>query len=124
MRSKKEEITQNIEKFIFLYEFYRDIITPQIYFNNLKIKDKENPNIRLWVLRCMLGFSEKEMAEKLGIPLREYKKYEKIGNKIPEKILKKISKEFGVSLKWLKCESYEWFPEIKGEIHVKFSGKK
>jgi len=110
---EEKKLSENIRKFYFLTEFYKDIITPEIYFENLILKGKENPNLRLWVLREFLKLSEREMAEILNIPLREYKKYERMGNKIPEKILKKISRKFGVSLKWLKCKSPEWFPEIK-----------
>lgn len=98
-----------------LREFVQEIHTPEIHLKNLVIEGKEHTNLRLWVLRCMLGLSEEMTAKRLNISLKEYKRYEKRGTKVPEKILKKISRKFGVSLKWLKCKSYEWFPEIKNK---------
>ncbi len=97
----------------YLRKFIENIHTPEVYFKNLVIEEKENTNLRLWVLRCMLGLNEEEMAKKLKIPLKKYKKYEKSGEKVPEKVLQKISREFGISLKWLKCKDSRWFPEIK-----------
>ncbi len=110
----KDKFTYRLLTMEYMRNLIEEIHTPETYFKKLVIDGKENTNLRLWVLRCMLELKEKEMAEKLKIPFEEYKKYEKSGEKVPEKVLKKISRKFGVSWKWLKCKLPQWFPEIKG----------
>lgn len=97
----------------YLRDFVEEIHSHEFYFKNLVIEGKENTNLRLWVLRKLLGLNEEKMSQILGISSEEYKRYEKMGNKVPDSILRKISRKFRVSLKWLKCKSPEWFPEIR-----------
>ncbi len=93
-----------------LIEFAREFIKPEKIMKNLIIEGKENINIRLWCLREMMGLKEKEMANLLGIPLKRYKNFEKMKEKVDEKIIYKISKKLKVSTKWLKCKSLKFFP--------------
>lgn len=92
-----------------IIEFAREFIKPEKIIKNLIIEGKENINIRLWCLREMKGLKEEEMANLLGIPLKKYKKFEKMKEKVDEEIIYKISRKFKVSTKWLKCKSLKFF---------------
>lgn len=61
---------------------------------------KENV-INLKEVRDKIGLTQKETADKLGISLRTYQRYELDGNGIDYKKLLEISKKLGVSMEQL-----------------------
>ncbi len=66
---------------------------------------------RIQLVRKLLNLSQEEFAKKLGISRGYLANIEKGLRTPPDRILKLISKEFGVS--------YEWLKEGKGEIWEK-----
>lgn len=53
---------------------------------------------RIKGLRLLTGISETEIAQKLGLPVEEYQKFEKGEDDIPISILYEIADSYGVDL--------------------------
>jgi transcriptional regulator with XRE-family HTH domain len=45
-----------------------------------------------------------EFAKSIGLSAKKYEKFERIGERVPEKIIKLVAEKYGVSIKWLKAE--------------------
>ena len=76
---------------------------------------------RIRSVRKQLGLSQVEFAKKLGISQTHLSDIENEKVKIPDRILKLISRMFGISYKWLKTGKGEiWeeekFPETEDEL--------
>ena len=74
-------------------------------------------NRRLKELREKLGVSQSKMADRLGVSLKTYQRYEQEGYKIPERVLRQIEVTFSVNPSWLREGKGEMFkPKGEGEI--------
>ncbi len=73
------------------------------YWRDLKCNRDGTPQ-RLWTLRESLKLSISEFAKSIGLSAKEYEKFERIGQKVPEKIIKLVAEKYRVSIEWLKAE--------------------
>lgn len=73
------------------------------YWQDIQCNRDGTPQ-RLWTLRVKLKLSISDFEKSLGLSAKEYEKFERIGEKVPEKIIKRVAKRFGVSIEWLKAE--------------------
>ncbi|MEO0095241.1 MAG: helix-turn-helix transcriptional regulator [candidate division WOR-3 bacterium] len=93
----------NLNALEILREFAIKVVPLEIYQKNLILERIETPNKRLWTLREFLKLDEKTFARKMEVDYNQYYQYEKMGNPVPFKLLKKVSKTFNVSIDWLTC---------------------
>ncbi|MEM6603629.1 MAG: helix-turn-helix transcriptional regulator [Pseudomonadota bacterium] len=79
--------------------------------------------LRLKMRRVLLGFSQDELAQKLGITFQQVQKYEKAMNRISASRLYEIAKNLEVSFDYF-FEGYEEGAEItvseKGQSHDEY----
>jgi transcriptional regulator with XRE-family HTH domain len=68
-----------------------------------------NINQRLKELRKHLGLSQSKMAERLGVSLKTYQRYEQDGYDIPDRALRQIEATFSVNPEWLRHGRGEMF---------------
>ena len=73
--------------------------------------------VRLRSLRLQAGWSQNELADKLGVSFQQVQKYEKAANRISAAALRQISLLFGVPME------YFFDNMIAGTIPVKASGE-
>jgi len=52
---------------------------------------------RLWKLREKLGLSMREFATSIGLKVKDYERFEKIGAKVPAKVIKLVVKKYNIS---------------------------
>jgi DNA-binding transcriptional regulator YiaG len=108
--------TQRLNWFIKLYTLIKKFDKDKkITLQLAKAADKDGVPIRLWILRERYKLTVGDFANILGIPLEEYKNYEKIKAKVPITILEKVASKFGVSLEWLKADLPLESIEIKSQ---------
>lgn len=80
-----------------VYEEYKELLS-----QNKKEEEKKNLfSVRLKELRLQHGFSQEELAEKIGIKQNSYSDWEHGKCKPNYEKLEKIADFFGVSLDWL-----------------------
>jgi len=70
---------------------------------------------RLKFIRQVLGKTQKEMAEILGVSLRAYQMYEEGKRKFPPEKMQLLAKQFQVNLHWLLTGEGEPFIQPKEE---------
>jgi transcriptional regulator with XRE-family HTH domain len=75
-----------------------------------------NINQRLKELRKHLGLSQSKMAERLGVSLKTYQRYEQDGYDIPDRALRQIEVTFSVNPEWLREGKGEMFVEKKPDL--------
>ena len=68
-----------------------------------------NINQRLKELRKHLGLSQSKMAERLGVSLKTYQRYEQDSYDIPDRALRQIEATFSVNPVWLRHGRGEMF---------------
>jgi len=101
MNIYKKRLCNSYRMLIFLKKFYP---SERIrYWCDLKCNRDGTPQ-RLWILRANLKLSISEFAKSIGLSAKEYEKFERIGEKVPEKIIKLVAEKYGVSIEWLKAE--------------------
>ncbi len=59
---------------------------------------------RLWRLRASLKLSISDFARSIGFSAEEYERFERIGEKVPEKVINRVAIRYGVAIEWLKAE--------------------
>lgn len=59
---------------------------------------------RLWWLRESLKLSISDFAKSIGFCAEKYERFERIGEKVPEKVINRVAKKYNVRIEWLKAE--------------------
>jgi len=70
---------------------------------------------RLKLLRKMLGLTQKEMADELGVSRFAVIKWEKGERDIPSEVYETLASKFGVNINWLLTGEGEPFVTPQGE---------
>jgi len=83
------------------------------YWQDIECNRDGTPQ-RLWTLRHRLGLDIKTFALKIGVSQKKYEEYERIGAKVPESIIKIISKKFHIKKNWIEAKS-DYFELSKTE---------
>ncbi len=73
------------------------------YWEDIKCNRDGIPQ-RLWRLREKLKMSIPDFAKSINLTVRKYEKYEKIGSRVPERVVSIVAKKYGVNIRWLKAE--------------------
>lgn len=65
-------------------------------------RNRDGPPQRLWCLREKLNMSYEDFARSIGLEEKEYKRYERIGEKVPDEVIKKVSEIYKIDKAWIE----------------------
>lgn len=101
MNIYKQRLTNSYQMLLFIKKYYPSDKVK--YWEDIRCNRDGTPQ-RLWRLRKKLKMSLPKFAKSINLPAKKYEKFERIGSRVPERVVSIVAKKYGVDTRWLKAE--------------------